>query len=137
MATGTAGSVARTYHQQMVHYLRKGFSFADRLATLTVGVIPSGAVIQYTTSGVYVTQVFNAGTNNLIDIGASSDVGTNNFGTSISLTALGVVPLDEGLNISPMVTADTTVQAYINVTGTTPTTGTGEIIIAYFADNDL
>jgi hypothetical protein len=94
-------------------------------------------VIQYTTSGVYVTQVFNAGTNNLIDIGASSDVGTNNFGTSISLTALGVVPLDEGLNISPMVTADTTVQAYINVTGTTPTTGTGEIIIAYFADNDL
>jgi hypothetical protein len=136
MATGTAGTVARLYHQQMVHYIRKGFSKANAATTITVGTIPAGAIIQYANSGVYVSEVFNAGTNNRLDIGASTDTGTNNFGTLLALTALGQVALDEGLNISPKVTVDTTVQAYVDVTGTPATTGAGDIVIAFIANND-
>jgi hypothetical protein len=136
MATGTAGSTARQYHQQMVHYLRKGFTKANAATTITVGILPAGAIIQYTMSGLYVSEVFNAGTNNRVDIGASTDTGTNNYGTLLALTALGVVPLDEGLTISPKTTADTTVQAYIDVTGTAATTGAADIVIAFIPNND-
>jgi 3D (Asp-Asp-Asp) domain-containing protein len=127
----------REYHTQQIHYLRKGIAFANALATVDVGVIPAGSVILHPISGVYVTQVFNAGTNNRLDIGASTDSGTNNFGTLLSLLALGVVPLDEGTALTPMVTVDTLIQAYVDVTGTAATTGTAEIIIAYVPDNDL
>jgi hypothetical protein len=136
MATGTQGSTARVYHQQMVHYLRKGVSYLDKGATLDVGTIPAGALISFASSGVFVTQIFN-GTANALNIGASTDPGQDNFGSALALTALGGVPLDEGANISPMVTADTKVQ--VNLAGVTgaPTAGQAEIVIAYVPDNDL
>jgi hypothetical protein len=136
MATGTAGTTARQFHQQMVHYIRKGFTFANAATTITVGILPAGAIIIHPISGLFVSQVFNAGTNNRVDIGASTDTGTNNYGTLMLLTALGVVPLDEGLTLSPKTTADTTVQAYIDVTGTPATTGAADIVIAYSVNND-
>ena len=135
MVTGVAGTNARVYHQQMVHYLRKGVGFADK-GVLTVGVIPAGALIVYPVSGVFVTQVFN-GTANAINIGSSADPGQDNYGSALSVAAVGVVPLDEAANISAVVPADTTIQVNMaGVTGT-PTTGAAEIIIAYVPDNDL
>lgn len=137
MATNTAGTTARQTHLQVVHYLRKAITKANAATTVTVGIIPAGAIIMHPISGVYVTEVFNAGTNNRLDIGASTDSGTNNFGTLLALTALGIVPLDEGTALSPKVTVDTTIQAYVDVTGTTATTGAATIVIAYVLDNDL
>jgi hypothetical protein len=136
MVTGVQGTVARSYHQQMVHYLRKGISYLDKGATLDVGIIPAGALISFPVSGLYVTQIFN-GTANALNIGASTDPGQDNYGSALALTALGIVPLDEGVNISPMVTGDTKVQ--VNLAGLTgaPTTGQAEIIIGYIPDNDL
>jgi hypothetical protein len=47
------------------------------------------------------------------------------------------VPLDEGVNISPVVAVDTKIQANLaGITGA-PTTGTGIIMIAFVPNNDL
>lgn len=136
MATGTAGSAARQFHTQQIHFLRKSITFADRATTVTVGVIPAGSVILDAISGVYVSEVFNAGTNNRLDVGASTDTGTNNYATLLTLLGIGFVKLDELATTSPLTTVDVTVQAYVDVTGTTPTTGAAEIVIAYIPDID-
>ena len=136
MATGTAGSVARQYHTAQIHYLRKDITYADAATTVTVGVIPSGAIILEAISGVYVHEVFNAGTNNRLDIGASTDSGTNNYATQLTLLGIGMIELDQ-VAATLMVSADTTISAYVDVTGTAATTGVASIVIAYVADNDL
>lgn len=130
MATGTAGSVARQYHTAQIHYLRKDITTADAATTVTVGVIPSGSIVLEAISGVYVHEVFNAGTNNRLDIGVSTDSGTNNWATLLTLLGIGFIELDE-VAASLKVTADTTVQAYVDVTGTAATTGQASVIIAY------
>lgn len=136
MATGTAGTAARATHLQVVHFIRRGITFADRATTVVVGILPAGAVIVPAISGVYVGEVFNAGTNNRLDIGASTDSGTNNYATLLTLLGIGYITLDEMTTASPVLTADTTVSAYVDVTGSTPTTGQAEIVIAYIPDND-
>lgn len=134
MATGTAGTSAQLYHTHQVHYLRKDITFADRATTVTVGVIPAGSIILENNSGVYVHEVFNAGTNNRLDIGASSDSGTNNYATLLTLLGIGFIELDE-VAATLKVTVDTTIQAYVDVTGTTPTTGAASILILYIPPN--
>lgn len=134
MATGNAATTARQYHQQMIHYLRKGVTFLDDGTTVTVGMIPAGALIVKPISGVAVTQVFNAGTTNVLDIGPSTDAGTDLWATDLALGALAFVPIDEA--VSNLVTVDTVVQAAVDLTGTAATTGAAEIVIAYIPDND-
>lgn len=131
--TGTAGTTARQYSTQQVHYLRKSITYSNNGTALTVGVIPSGSLILKPASGVHVTTVFNAGTNNFLDIGTSAD--DDLFGTDLSLTATNFVPLDEAIG-GYLVAADTTITATVGLTGTAATTGAGEVIIAYIPDND-
>lgn len=132
----TIAAVPRLYHTQQVHYLRKALVYGDAATTIDVGVIPSGSVILFAMSGVVVHTAFNAGTNNRLDVGASTDTGTNNFGTLLALTSVGFVALDEGANTSAKMAADTIVQAYVDVTGTAATTGAATIVICYLPDND-
>ena|SRR3990167_75934 len=134
MATGTAGSVARQYHTAQIHYLRKDITPSDAATTVVVGVIPSGSIILEAISGVYVDEVFNAGTNNRLDIGASSDSGTNNYATLLTLLGIGFIELDE-VAATLKVAADTTISAYVDVTGTAATTGAASILIAYIPAN--
>ena len=124
---------ARQYHTQQVHYLRKSITFADDDVTVTVGVIPAGAVILPAASGVIVTTVFNAGTANVLDIGTTAD--PDLYATDLALGTLGQVTLDEA--VSFLVSADTTITATPALTGTAATTGAGEVVIAYIPDNDL
>lgn len=131
MATGTAGTTARNYHQNMTHFIRRDITIADAATTVVVGKIPAGAIIDEKNSGVYVHVVFNGGTNNRLDIGASTDTGTNNYATQLTLLGIGFIELDE-LAATVKVTADTTISAYVDVTGTTPTTGEASIIIQYW-----
>ena len=130
MATGTAGSTARQSQVQAIHYLRRDITTADAATTVVVGTIPSGSIILEAISGVYVHVVFNAGTNNRLDIGASTDSGTNNYATLLTLLGIGFIELDE-VAATLKVTADTTISAYVDVTGTAATTGQASIIIAY------
>lgn len=134
MATGTAGTTARKYEQQMVHFLRKSITFADDGATVTVGTIPAGSLILKPISGVAVTTVFNAATTNVADMGPSTDSGTDLWATDLALGTLGFVPLDEA--VSNLVTVDTVVQIAVDLTGTAATTGEAEVIICYIPDTD-
>jgi hypothetical protein len=134
MATGTAGSVARQYHTAQIHYLRKDITPSDAATTVVVGVIPSGSIVLEAISGVYVDVVFNAGTNNRLDIGASSDSGTNNYATQLTLLGIGMIELDE-VAATLKVASDTTISAYVDVTGTAATTGAASILIAYIPAN--
>jgi len=47
MATNTAGTDARLYHQSMVHYLRKTVNYNDSgvASGVSMGTIPSGSVV--------------------------------------------------------------------------------------------
>lgn len=134
MTTNTAGSTARNFNKQMVHYLRKGITFADDGTTVTVGTIPAGSLVLKPLSGVAVTTVFNAGSTNVLDIGPSTDSGTDLWATDLALGTLAFVPLDEAVTF--LVSVDTVVQAAVDLTGTAATTGAAEIIICYIPDND-
>lgn len=126
---------ARQFHQQMIHYLRKSITFADDGTTVTVGEIPAGSLVIRPISGVAVTTAFNAGSTNVLDIGPSTDSGTDLWATDLALGTIGFVPLDEA--VTNLVSVNTVVQAAVDLTGTAATAGAAEIIIAYIPDNDL
>jgi hypothetical protein len=134
MATGTAGSAARQFHTQQVHFLRKSISYADGASKVyTVGVIPAGSLILKPASGVHVTTAYNAGTNNLINVGTSAD--DDLFGTLLSVASATFVPLDEAIG-GFLVTSDTTITASHALTGTAASAGAGEVVICYIPDID-
>lgn len=134
MATGTAATSARQYTSQQVHYLRKGITYADNGSTVTVGTIPAGSQIIKPMSGVAVNVAFDGNSSNVLDIGASTDSGTNNFATQLSLASIAFVALDEAVTMT--VSVDTTIQALVTSTASAAA-GQGEIIICYIPDNDL
>ena len=133
MATGTAGTVARQFHTQQLHFLRKSIAYTDNGTALTVGVIPAGSLILKPASGVHVTTAFNAGTNNFLDVGTSATADL--FGTDLSLTATNFVPLDEAIG-GYLVASDTTITATVGLTGTAASAGAGEVVICYVPDID-
>lgn len=134
MTTGTLGTTARQYPQQMVHYLRKGITYADDGKTVDIGTLPDGAIILKPLSGVAVNVAFNGGTTNTLDIGPSTDSGTDLWGTLLALGTIAFVPLDEAVTL--LVSGDTKVQAKV-VSTAGATAGSAEIIIAFVPDNDL
>ncbi len=133
MATGTAGTAARQFHTQQIHYLRKSIAYTDNGTTVTVGTIPAGSLVLKPISGVSVNVAFNGGTTNTLDIGPSTDSGTNLWMTVGALGSIAFVPLDEAVTM--LVSVDTIVQAAV-VSTASASAGTAEIIIAYIPDND-
>lgn len=129
-----SGPVARQYHQQMVHFLRKTIAYTDNGSTLVVGRVPAGSLILQPMSGVAVTTVFNGNSSNVLDVGYSTDSGTNNLATSLALGTAAFVPIDE--TTGPMLcTSDTTISVLVTSTASA-STGSGEVIIAYVPDTD-
>lgn len=133
MATGTAGTVARQFHTQQIHYLRRSIVFGDNGTALTLGTIPAGSLILKPLSGVQVNTAFNAGTSNTLNVGTSAD--DNLYGTLLALGSVAFVPLDEA--VSFVVSSDTVMTATVVLSGTAATTGAGEVVIAYIPDNDM
>lgn len=124
-------SQARNDGSQKIHFLRKDIVFGDNGNTLTVGVLPAGAVILKPISGVNVTTVFNAGTNNFMDIGTTGTADL--YGTDLSLLVLGLIVLDEA--VAFYVAADTTVTCLLQLSGNAATTGAGQVVIAFIPPN--
>lgn len=122
---------ARDMGEQQIHYLRKRILFSDNGVAKVIGCIPAGAIILKALSGIQVQQVFNAGTNNFIDIGTTAD--DDLYGTDLSGTALAFVPLDEAVRMD--VTVDTTITATVGLTGTAATTGIADVVIAFVPNN--
>ncbi len=134
MATGTAGSAARDYNMQMIHYLRKTITYADNGTTVTIGTIPAGSVLVKPISGVSVSVAFNGNATNTLDIGPSTDSGTNLWMTVGALGSIAFVPLDEA--VTNVVSSDTIVQAYV-VSTASASAGSAEVVICYIPDNDM
>lgn len=134
MATNTAGSVARKFHLQAIHYLRRNISYADNGKTVDVGTLPDGAIILKPLSGVAVNVAFNGDTTNTLDIGPSTDTGTNLWATILALGTIAFVPLDEAVTL--LVSGDTKVQAKV-VSSASASAGSAVIVIAYIPNNDL
>lgn len=125
---------ARVYSSQQVHYLRKTITFSDNGTTVTIGTIPAGSILLKPVSGVSITTVFNAGTTNTLNIGPSTDSGTDLWATALALGTLGFVPLDEP--VTNLVSVETIVQCAVVLSGTAATTGSAEVCICYIPDND-
>jgi hypothetical protein len=138
MATGTAATTARQLATQQTHYLRCGITYADNGLVKTVGIIPAGSQMINLTSGVYIREVFNAGTTNVLDIGTTAD--DDLYATDLALGTKAFVVIDEAATATNVntwyVTVDTTITATVALSGTAATTGQAEIIIAYIPDND-
>ena len=138
MATNTAGSTARHFRKQMIHYLRCGITYADNGTAKTVGILPAGAQIINLISGVYIRTAFNAGTTNVLDIGTSAD--DDLYATDLALGTKAFVALDEAATATNVntfyVSSDTTITCTVALTGTAATAGAAEVVIAYVADND-
>jgi hypothetical protein len=132
MTTGTAGTAARQYHQQMVHYLRKSFTFADYGDVLTVGILPNGAQIHKSMSGVFVNVAFDSSGTDLLDIGTSAN--DDLYATDLDLSSIAFVALDEA--VSMIVAADTTIIATPAQSVADADAGTAEVVICYIPDND-
>lgn len=131
MTTGVLGTTARQYPQQMIHYLRKDFTFSDAGKVLTVGTIPAGSILLKQVSGVVVNVAFDSGTNKQIDIGSTAN--DDLYGTDMSLGTIGFVAIDEA--VSALVAADTTITATPDLTGTAATAGSGSVVIGYIPNN--
>ncbi len=123
---------ARDTGSQGIQILRKAITFADDGLTVDIGTLPANAVILKPISGVMVNVAFNGGTTNTLDIGPSTDSGTNLWGTVLALGTIGFIPLDEVVTLS--VTVDTLVQAKV-VSTAAASAGSGIIIIAYVANH--
>ncbi len=134
MATNTAGSVGRQLQQHTTHFFRKNFVFSDTTAVAqTLGVLPPGAII--VNAGVVVTTAFNHGTNNLLDIGTSSD--DDGLATNLSLATVGNIVWDELATSNDLYsTSAVTLTFTPDMTGTAGTTGAAEVYVEFIPDND-
>lgn len=136
MATNTAGTTARQFHQQMIHYLRKTITYADNGKTITVGTIPAGSIVLPELSGVYVTTAFNGDTTNTCDVGITGT--TQKYSSALALGTLGFIEQDvltTSANSSLLTTADEAIIATV-VSTASASAGSAEVVMAYIPDND-
>ncbi len=130
MATNTAGTTARQYPQQMVHYLRKTITVSDTTATL-VGTIPAGSVVIPAASGFLPYTDFD-GTTPTMDAGIEGETDAWMDGTDID-TVGTFKPFDQ-VDAGFYLSADTNVYALVGGGGSN-TTGEGIFWVAYIPDN--
>ena len=128
MATGTAATDAREYHQSMVHYLRKTVDYEDTdSAGVKVGTLPSGAVML--SVDVMVTTAF-AGTSPDLTVGVSGDLDKYLASGDVTETSTGLTSVTDKCE---KVSADTEVRAAVG--GSSLTAGEAVVIVRYAADN--
>lgn len=122
---------ARNDLYQNVQYLRKRILYTDSATTIKLGTIPAGSIILAPISGVDVQTVFNAGTNNRINIGITGS--TAKYAANSSLATAGFVPM--AVAVGHHVDVDTDIILTVDVTGTAATTGEARVFIAYITPN--
>jgi hypothetical protein len=118
---------ARRYSQQMVHYLRRDITFADRGVAVNVGRLPAGSVILKPASGLNVHTAFNGTGTDLIDIGTTATADL--YATDLAGQTVGFAALDEA--VSTYVAADTTITVTYTDQNSDATAGAAQVVIAY------
>jgi hypothetical protein len=136
MATNTAGTTARDYQKQLVHYLRKRITFADEGDVVTVGYLPANAVV--IGGGAMITTAFDD--TSTIDVGfkdGNSTADPDAYATALTATAVGFIALDVlATTANIMQTEDCTVTVTLNDGTGAVSVGAAEIIVTYVVDND-
>lgn len=138
------GAPARNNGEQNIQYFRKHVTFDGSAGIaytanpnglgagiFNLGTLPAGSLILGAISGVDVGTVFNAGTNNRLNIGVSGTAAK--WAAVSSLLTAGFVPM--AVAAGHRLAVDTVVLVTLDITGTAPTTGDIEIIVAYLAPN--
>lgn len=118
--------VARQFHTQQIHFLRKDCSFSDNGSTLAVGTLPAGSVILKPLSGVNVSTVFSGGGAPTLNIGTAASGAF--FASALSLTTVGHVSAATA-NSFLIGATDTDITAAVTASGNTA--GVAQIVIAY------
>lgn len=132
MTTGTAGTTARQYHQQMLHYLRKHLDEVSG-TTITAGTIPGGSLMIAPISGIQIETVFS-GTNPVADIGITGTL--EKYAADLDLdAAVAFLPFDVTTAI-PIVTVDTPIIITLDLSTPVAADGSAECVIFYCPDND-
>ncbi len=118
---------ARQFHHQLIHYIRKDLTFADRGKQLEIGTIPAGSVIVKPISGVNVHTAFNGTGTDLIDIGVLAD--DDLYATDLAAQTVGFAALDEAVSV--YVAVDTTLTVTYADQNSDATAGLAQAVIAY------
>lgn len=130
------GIPARDDGTQGIQFFRKRFSFdgsAGQIYTITPisFVIPANSIILSALSGADTQVVFNAGTANRVQIGIAGAV--SKYGLNVTVAALGFAAM--AVAVGHRVAVDTTVIFTPDITGTAPTTGEVECVLAFINAN--
>lgn len=136
MPTNTAGTNAREYATQQVHYFRKTVNYNDTgISTgVKMGKLPLGAHILH--CNVRISTGFNsAGTNRLV-VGTNSST-FNNVCTSTTAAASTTGGKQSVIGGALSFTVDTDLYVkYSAATGTAATAGVATVTVAYVPNND-
>lgn len=125
MATNTAGTVARLYQTEQVHYVTCPIVYTT--LSYTIATLPKGAAI--IDAGVFVTTAFAGGTPQTLDIGVGAD--TDGLATALVITSKGLKAADELATSDDLVlSSDTAVNATLSA-GATVSAGAGYVYVAY------
>lgn len=138
MTTNTAGSAARQFQAQMLHYLRFDVTYSD--AGISAGVskqtLPAGAIIVGT--DVLVSTTFNAQTTNVLTVGTNGTTANNIIASGdVDETTAGLTK-----SVSPTgaalgkLASDLPVWVKYTQTGTVATQGAATVIVKYVPNND-
>lgn len=130
MATNTAGTAARQYHEQVVHYLRKRILGSGGNATYTLGILPSGANILRIST---LNRIVMSGGAPTISLGTSASPAAFFAAATGGLTTAGRQAITLIATGSLGVDADTTIVAVI---AGTPTAGTIDVEVEFTVNND-
>jgi hypothetical protein len=127
-------NLARQYHTQQVHFIRKRVNFNDAgiAAGVLFGTLPAGAMI--TDIGVRVSTAFNAATTNVLTVGTAA--GGAQVLTSAEAVA-GTLGFKRGTTGNALsFAADQDLFATYTQTGTAATAGVADIVISYVPNSD-
>lgn len=126
--------IARKFHTQQTHYLRRTITEADEgVGALVVGTAPAGAL--YLNAGIIVTTAFN-GTSPIAQIGPSGD--PDGWGTNLALGTIGRVPGDEFATTNDLLAAaDEDIHVTVSATGNDSTAGSAVVFVEFIPNNDL
>lgn len=131
MATNTAGTAARQFYTQQVHYLRKRITFATANVETDLGIIPAGATV--IGGGVHVVTADAAIT---LDVGFKDGSSTNDpnaYATALSVANVGFIALDELAATTNIQQSVDTKVTYTVLTGAD--TFVGDLIVTYVVNN--
>ena len=129
----------QSYHQNMIHYLRKKVVFGDDGDTVSLGWVPEqSAIIR---GGVVVSTAFDAGTTNTLNIGfRNAGDGTaddaDEYASLVALGTAGVISADDMATAADAyLPSGAEITCGVVLTGTAATAGEGYVWVEYIVDN--